>query len=87
MTDHEKIELLAEARVFALASPVILPIIEKRKKDALGRLLQAHRGGRTDTQTIVAELAVLADIEQEIKQKEAIYNTLEEQQHATRNRK
>ena len=58
----------------------------KRKKDALGRLLQAHKTGRTDTQTLVAEIAVLTDIENEITQKENLYRHLEEKQHG-RNRK
>ncbi len=82
MTDDERIELVSEARVFALAAPVILPIIEKKKKDALARLLQAHKMGRGDTATIVAELCAFSDIESDIKQKEIMYRTLEEKQNA-----
>lgn len=88
MTDYERTEMIAEARVFALASPVLLPILEKRKKEAMGRLMQAHKAGRTDTAAIVAELSAFIDIENEIRQKETMYNTLEEQQYvAGKNRK
>jgi len=79
MNNDERIEMIAEARVFALAAPVILPIIEKRKKEAFGRLMQAHKNGRVDTATIVAELSAFSDIEIEIKQKELMYRTLEDQ--------
>ena len=79
LTDHEKIELIAEAKVFYLSAPVILPMIERRKREALGRLMQAHKSGRTDTATIVAELSAFTDLESEIKQKEQTYRTLEKQ--------
>lgn len=81
MNEEERHETLAEARIFALSAPVILPIIEKRKRDALGRLMQAHKSGRIDTASIVAEISAYTDIEVEIKQKELIYRTMEEQQN------
>jgi hypothetical protein len=87
ITEHDRIESIAEARVFALAAPVILPIIEKRKRDAMGRLMQAHRMGKTDTATVVAELCVLSDIEIEINQKEQSYRTMEEQHARSNTRK
>jgi hypothetical protein len=86
LSEHERTELIAEARVFALAAPLMSPIIEKRKREALGRLLQAHKMGKTDTATLVAEICVLTDIETEINQKEQTYRTLEEQ-HARNSRK
>jgi uncharacterized protein YbcV (DUF1398 family) len=78
MLEHDRIEQLSEARIFALAAPVILPIIMKRKEEALARLMQAHQAGKTDTATIVAELAVLSELEIEIKQKERTYTSFEE---------
>ena len=81
MTEFDRTEAIAEARVFALAAPVILPIIAKKKKDAIGRLMQAHKSGRTDTAALVAEVCVLTDIETEINQKELTYRTLEERQN------
>lgn len=83
--DEQTEEQLAEARIFALAAPVILPIIERRKRDALGRLMQAHKSGRTDVSALVAELSAFADIELEIKQKEQVYNYLEEKQNGRNN--
>lgn len=87
MTNEERQEMVTEARLFALAAPVVLPLIERRKKHSLDKLLAAHREGRTDTTTLVAELSVLSDLERDIKQKETIYLTLEERQHARPDRK
>lgn len=84
LTEHERTELIAEARVFAISAPIILPIIAKRKAEALGRLIQAHKLGRTDTATIVAEISVCNDLESEINQKEQTYRTMEAQ-NAKRN--
>lgn len=85
--EYDRIEEVAEARIFALASPVILPIIARRKEDAMGRLLQAHRSGKTDTVALTAELCVLADLEMEITQKEKLYHHLEEKQHGNVSRR
>lgn len=78
MTDHERAEALTEARMFALAAPVILPLIEKRKRIATERMQMKFREGSTDFMTLVAEITTLADLEREIRQKEQIYNTLQE---------
>jgi len=72
-------ELMNEARLFYLASPVILPLIERRRKFAFDMLMQAHKAGRTDTTTIVAELAVLTDLEREVNTKQQSYETMEKQ--------
>ena len=77
MTDHERQEALSEARLFALAAPVILPLVEKRKKIASDRLMAKFKEGSTDFITLVAELNTLTDLEREIKQKELIYQTME----------
>lgn len=76
MTNDERAEALTEARMFALAAPVILPLIEKRKKIATERMQMKFREGSTDFMTLVAEITTLADLEREIRQKEQIYNTL-----------
>ncbi len=80
MTHDERHEALTEARMFALAAPVILPLIEKRKKIATERLQAKFREGSLDFTTLVAEITTLADLEREIKQKENMYNTLQEKQ-------
>lgn len=71
-TDDE----VQELKIFALIAPTVLPLIEKRKRDAQARLIQSYRGGRTDNLTMVAELSVLSDLENEINQKRLIYDTL-----------
>lgn len=69
-------EVIQEAKIFAIIAPTILPLIERRKRDAHGRLVQSYRSGKTDNLTIVAELSVLADLENEINQKRMIYDSL-----------
>lgn len=76
--------MIADSRMFALASPFLIPMIDKRKREALGRLMQAHKSGKSDTATIVAEISAYTDLEMEIKQKELMYRTLEENNGNTR---
>ena len=75
MTDLET----QEARAFYLAAPVLIPMLERRKHIATGKLLSAFREGRTDLTALTAELNAYVGLEQEIKQQEANYKTLEEQ--------
>lgn len=63
--------------MFALIAPAVLPMIEKRKKDANGRLIQSYRSGRIDNLAIVAELSVLTDLENEINHKRMLYDSLQ----------
>lgn len=70
-------EVIQEARIFAIIAPTVLPLIERRKKDANGRLLQNYRSGRMDNLTIIAELSVLTDLENEINQKRMLFDSLQ----------
>jgi hypothetical protein len=85
MTDSER-EYLQEAKTFAWAAPVILPLIQRRRKITFDILMSGFRQGNMtpqDQTARLAELSVLADLEREIMQKEQEYRTLEEQ-HANR---
>lgn len=73
MTEQER----NEARHFFLAAPILLPLLERRKKDAINRLMVKHREGDTRFDTLVAEIAVLTTLEAEINTKLKIYETLE----------
>lgn len=75
--DHDT---LSEMRLFALAAPMILPLIEKRKKSALGRMQMKFREGSTEFMTLVAEITTLSDLEHEINQRQQHYNSLQEKQ-------
>lgn len=75
MTNEE----ISEAKIFALAAPVVLPLIQRRKKVAIECLMRDFKEGRTDNTARVAELTVLADLERDILNKEQLYHTLEEQ--------
>jgi hypothetical protein len=76
MTHEERQEMLSEARIYALAAPSLLQIIEKKKRIATEKLLMGHREGKTDHVALVAELSALDGIERDIKQKQAIFETL-----------
>lgn len=84
MTPQERENMLTEARTFYLAAPLILPLIERRKKYAMDRLMAKHRDGATDFLTLVSELAVLSDLEREITSKEQTYKLMEDQSGSTR---
>lgn len=77
---HEETELLSEARIFSLAAPILLPLLEKRKKVAYEMLIRDHKAGKTDNVALVAQLAVLWDLEHDLKSKEAMYNSMVEKQ-------
>jgi hypothetical protein len=69
-------DIIQEAKIFALLAPTFLPLLYRRMKEANGRLRQSFKSGKTDNLTIVAELSVLADLEDEINQKRMLYDTL-----------
>jgi len=69
----------AEAKTFAWAAPVILPLIEKRKRVAFELLVSEFKQGKTDPTARIAELTVLSDLEREIHQKQNYYEALEAQ--------
>lgn len=83
MTDEER-DRLNEAKTFAWAAPLVLPLIERRKRAAVEMLLREYREGKTDHTNRVAELNAFYTIEQELKQKAQEYATLEEQYAASR---
>ena len=74
----EREQLLNEARQFYLAAPLLHPLLAKRRELILVRILQQHREGRTDYTSLVAELAVISDLEREIRTKEQTYDALME---------
>jgi hypothetical protein len=78
-SDEDRNRLITEARHFYTAAPVLLPLLEKRKRVAFDRLMLAHKEGKTDYIALVAELNVINDLEREILTKEQTYRSLEEQ--------
>ena len=78
MTEHERIESIAEARRFYMAAPIIVPMLEKRKDITLQRLMAKYRDGATDYANVVAELYTIDNLLREIKTQEQIYRVTEE---------
>lgn len=70
------LEEIAELRQYALASSAVLQLLERRKREAFGRLMQRHKSGE-DTLSVIAELSAFNDLEMEIRQKTATYEALE----------
>lgn len=75
---QEQVEKLNELRSFALAAPYLMPLIERRKNQILGRIISAYRCGN-DLQGVAAELAVMTDLENELKQKHNELNRMQEE--------
>lgn len=76
MSMESREELLQEARIIALAAPVLMPLLEKRKKIAYERLLMEFRQGSTNYSNLVSELSVLSMLILEVEQKEQMIQTL-----------
>lgn len=77
MTNEEYQEL----KTFALGAPLILPMIQQRKQNALDKLiLEFNLGGLVESfyAVKIAELAAYANIEREILQKAQEFKSLEE---------
>lgn len=79
MTESERTEMIQEARIFAISAPVILNLLGKRMKVATELMMRDFREGKTDHIARVAEITLLGDLEREIRQKEALYLTMEKQ--------
>lgn len=78
MTDQERENLLTEARQFYIAAPILGPLLERFKKNAMDKLMGMHRDGKTEFGPIVAELAVITNIQREIASKHETFNSFEE---------
>lgn len=66
----EEIEkLLVEARQVAVASPILFPMLERRKTSSLQKLLSTYRDGGVDYLPIIAELFVIETMRQELEAK------------------
>jgi hypothetical protein len=79
VTESERTEMIQEARIFAISAPVILNLLAKRMKVATELMMRDFREGKTDHIARVAEITLLGDLEREIRQKEALYLTMEKQ--------
>lgn len=71
MSKHKQEE---EARIIALASPVLIPSLERREQVTINNLINDYRSGASNLASRVAELATLRDLIREIKQKAAQNN-------------
>lgn len=60
---------LNDLRALAMASPYLMPLLERRKHMALKKLVSAYRSNDSNLQAIAAEIAVLDDLENELKRK------------------
>lgn len=78
MTDLERQQEIDECRRYVYAAGTVLPLIEKAKRIAFERLMNAYRDQTGNYEPIVAELYVHTNLEREFKIKEQILQTLQE---------
>lgn len=77
MTDEKKRELIQELKIIAIASPVLIPLLEKRRKSSYEKLLSAFREGKTDLVSLTAELNAYESLLRDISNKHEDYNIME----------
>jgi len=77
----KELQKLNEGRLLAFSSPALIPLLEKKKDDALNALVADFRAGREEVLSRVAELSVLHELVNEIKRKNKQTEKLEEKQH------
>jgi len=65
---QERVDLITEARMVSVALPVLGPMLDRRHRSALQRLMSAYRDGKQD-QNAVAELFVIEGIQNELRMK------------------
>lgn len=65
---------LNQARIFNIASQEMLPLIEDMRKTAYDKLLAEFRNGSKDLLTLVAQLAALQNLIDEIQTKQELFN-------------
>ena len=79
--DNTDIDTLNDGRVLKIAAPVLLPLLDKRKKSAIGKLLGQFRMGNSDLVGYVAELSSIYGLYEDITNKIRSTETLEEKIH------
>lgn len=78
MTDEKRREMIQEARMLSIASPVILPMIKERKRISFEILMSKFRSGEKDLLTQIADLAALDALERDIISRDQTFKQLEE---------
>lgn len=65
----EEIKRRDEARILAIASPVLIPDLERKEQAVINRLIREYRSGATNLGSHIGELAVIRDMIMDIKNK------------------
>lgn len=79
--EEKRMKLVAEARHLAVASPVLLPMLEAKRSAAFNKLISIYREGKTDFMTTIAELSVLESIKREVLSKIEYLQLMEDRQN------
>lgn len=78
MNEQEKNDQLQEAKLFAIAAPTLLPLLERRKRIAMEQIISDFRQGKTDLVARAATLSAYAELESELRSREQEFLTLTE---------
>lgn len=81
--EERRLKLVQEARHLAVASPVLLPMLEGKKIAAFNKLLSIYREGKMDFITTIAELSVIEALKREVNSKIEYINLLEEKSNGS----
>ena len=73
MTEQDRAEQVQEAKIYAIAAPSIYKIIQRKRQILLEQMVGEFRLGNVEQVARVAQLSVLADLENEVRQKEALF--------------
>ena len=79
--DSASLDTLNDGRVLKIAAPVLLPMLESRKKAALGKLLGSFRNGNANLVGHVAELSSACALLEDVINKIRSTEKLEERVH------
>jgi len=81
------IDNISNHRLIQASALHILPVLDKHKEDILLRMIASYKGGQKDFLGEVAELSLIHDLIQKIKQSERKLTNLEERQAHERSKR
>lgn len=87
MRDNYEEKLMQDQGLYAVAMPLIVPALEKRKKSILSRALSRYHAGETNFLPDIAALAVITDLENEFRVATSQINGIEEREYNESTRK
>ena len=80
MDDFEK-SLMQDQGLYAIALPLLLPLLKKKKENALAIMANRFRAGETNFVSDVAAFVAITDIEMQLTQNQQLIESIEEREY------